>query len=175
MITTNTDILYNYPIIYDTKISPMALNPPVYPMNLNPIISPFYLLDNALLPNKISYSNVNNDPNLRKNMVKYFWKKIKSWLNNSKLYKKLYSNMYVINNKIKFGMDEKPENTANNIIKYEYIIKEIINKKDLYNVIDKFFKINNVNYWDLQTISIKDKIKKFIYYKINNVILNQKN
>jgi hypothetical protein len=37
----------------------------------------------------------------------------------------------------KFGMDEKPENTRNNIIKYEYIITEIINKKDLYIICSK--------------------------------------
>lgn len=162
----NIDILFNYPGIYNTKISPMALNPS---------IPPFYLLDNVILPTKITYPNVNNDPNLRKKMVKYYWDKIKTWLNESNLYKNLYTKMYVVADKIKFGMDEKPESTKNNIIKYEYIITEIINKKDLYNILDKFCKYNDVNYWDLQDINIKKKLKNFIYNKINKVLLKQKN
>ena len=181
MITTNTDMFYNYPTVFETQISPMALQPltvPFYnqinPMALQPITTPFYLLDKMVLPNKVSYLNVNNDPNLRKNMVKYFWKKINYWLNNSKLYKKIYNYMYVVGDKIKFGLDNNPEKTADKIIKYEYIVKDIINKKDLYDIIDKFCKLNNINYWELQDIHIKDKIKKYFYKKIKNVILNQK-
>jgi len=161
----NIDMLINYPSIFNTKISPMALNPQY---------TPFYLLDNIVIPTKITYPNVNNDPELRKKMVRYYWNKINIWLKESNLYKQLYSKMYVVGDKINFGMDEKPENTRNNIIKYEYIIKEIINKKDLYNILDKFCKINDVNYWDLQDINIKNKVKNYIYNKINKVILKQK-
>ena len=147
----------------------------ISPMALNPISAPLYTLNDIVFKTPITYANVNNDPNLRRKMVKYFWHKIEQWLNNSSLYKKLYDNMYVVDNKIKFGVDNKPENTVNNIIKFEYIITEIINKKDLYDILDKFCKINNVNYWDLQELHVKDKVKKFIYSKIKNVILNQKN
>lgn len=164
MITSN--VLLNYPNMTTTTISPMALNP---------ISAPLYTLNDIVFKTPITYANVNNDPNLRRKMVKYFWHKIEQWLNNSSLYKKLYDNMYVVDNKIKFGVDNKPENTVNNIIKFEYIITEIINKKDLYDILDKFCKINNVNYWDLQELHVKDKVKKFIYSKIKNVILNQKN
>ena len=163
MITPN--ILLNYPNVINTSISPMALNP---------ISAPLYTLNELIFKTPITYPNVNNDPNLRKKMVKYFWNKIEHWLNNSSLYKKLYEFMYVVDDNIKFGLDNKPENTRSNIIKYDYIIKEIIHKKDLYNVLDKFCKKYNVNYWDLQELHVKDKVKKFIYSKIKNVILNQK-
>ena len=164
MITPN--ILLNYPNVINTTISPMALNP---------ISAPLYTLNDIVFKTPITYPNVNNDPNLRKKMVKYYWHKIDYWLNNSSLYRKLYNNMYVVDDKVKFGVDNKPENTRNNLFKYEYIIKEIINKKDLYDILDKFCKINNVNYWDLQELHVKDKVKKFIYSKIKNVIHNQKN
>lgn len=153
----------NVPLIANNIISPMAVNPGN---------APFYMLDNLVFRSNIAVPNVNNDPNLRRNMVRYYWSKLKTWLTESSTYKKLYKYMYVVEgNKVKLGIDQKPESKANDIIKYDYIINDIINKKDLYNILDKFCKINNVNYWDLQEINVKNKLKKYIYVKIKHVLM----
>jgi hypothetical protein len=152
---------------------PIQTNTFISPMALDPGNTPFYMLNNPLIRSPISYPNINNDPNLRKNMVNYFWNKLIDWFKESSLYKKILKNMYVVDNKVKMGIDNKPSDINNDTIKIVYILKEIINKKDLYDVLDKFCKINDVNYWDLQELHIKKYVKKYIYNKIKHLIINK--
>ena len=150
---------------YLTNISPMAINPSnsIYYNVNNPFNYPF---NNPMFKTHNSYPNINNDPKLRKNMVNYYWNKINNWLNNSSLYKKILNNLIFINNKIEIGLDDKNNDMKTQLLKIEYILIHIINKKDLYNILDNFCKFNQINYWDLQEIDVKNKAKKFIYKKI---------
>ena len=151
----------------NTLVSPMALNP-IAPA---PLINPYYVASNALPGPYVAYNNVNNDPNLRKETVSFFWHKVLRWVKYSSSYTDLYTYIVLKDNKVLIARDNNPKNNeTEHIMKYEFIIDEIIEKKDLYKILDKFCKINSVNWWDLKKDGVADKVKIYIHYRIKDYL-----
>ena len=151
----------------NTFISPTALNP----INPAPLINPYYVVGNSLPGPYVAYKNVNSDVNLRKSTVKYFWQKVLRWVKYSSSYADLYEYLVVKGDKVMIAKDvTQKNNEAEHNLKYNFIIEEVIEKSDLYKILDKFCSINAVNWWDLQKDGVSDKVKIYIRYRIKDYL-----
>jgi hypothetical protein len=127
----------------------------------------------SILPNVVSYQNVNNDRNLRKQVTDYFFDKLlKNWLKYQFL--ELYQLVNINNGIVSLIKDISEVNTntktdpAENSIKYNFLIENYMRKKDIFKLLSKFRKLNNLNWWDLKHHS--DKIRYYILYKVSKYI-----
>ena len=139
---------YNLPSLYDYKLYSL------------PVISSYK-----------TYFDVNNDPELRYKVYKFFYQEYKEmWLKYD--YTKLVKFFININDEIKMvkSMDEYHNNTnEKDTKKYNFILKNIFGKNEMLVFLDKFVKKNNLKWYDLKR-NFEDEIKSGIYYKIKSHI-----
>jgi hypothetical protein len=119
--------------------------------------------------NSNSY-NVNNDPELRRRIVRYFFEKYSTtWLPFS--FSKLQRYLVSSTNGIEFikNINEYDNEITSNISseKIDFIIKNVFGKHEILVFLDKFVRMNNLNWYDLKT-KHSDKIKNDLYNKIKN-------
>jgi len=126
---------------------------------------PIYNLNNQI--------NLNNNPELRDEMVNYFWNKLLFWIRYSSRYSNLYDYLVVDTKTINIKLDTNQNITdQEQILKYNFLIENVIEKNDLYYILDKFCSINAVNWWDLRKNGIESKVKIYIHYKIVKYLKN---
>jgi hypothetical protein len=173
---------YGYPGYSSTNISATAITPStIFPISLVPTIASInpplmYQYVNPLVPSIVSYPDVNGNRDLRKNITEYFFKKIiDNWLKYH--YIELYQMLVVNGDKVVLIKDinqiesnNKSESKENNL-KYQYLLVNYFAKSDIYRLLDKFRKINHINWWDLKNLS--DDIRKFIQHKVTKYIKKQ--
>jgi len=114
--------------------------------------------------------NVNNDPELRRKVVSYFFEKYsKTWLPFS--FSKLQRYLVSSTNGIEFikNINDYDKEISNNISaeKIDFIIENVFGKHELLIFLDKFVRVHNLNWYDLKT-KHSDKIKDDLYSKIKN-------
>lgn len=150
----------------------------VYDVNTsyNPIFSTYVNSNNDLIiadpmltaPRPIfrtdpTIPDVNNDPDLRKRMTKYFYDKYKSdWVYGS--FSDLYKYLVVSNGEVKLGKSDDKDDKNDNI-KAEFLVKEIFSKYDMLELLDKYVHQKDVNWYDLRT-KHKTEVKDYIHRKI---------
>jgi hypothetical protein len=132
-------------------------------------ISNLYAPNFPLYPSIVSYPDVNSDRKLRLDVTEYFYDKvIKNWLRYH--YLDLYQMLTVSGNTSSLVKDQSQiaSNTKNdpteNTVKYEYIIRNYLTQNDVGKLLNKFRKINNINWWDIK--QHQDKVRKYINYKV---------
>ena len=169
------------PLSLSGSLSPMPLSPlalsAMYPNGLNanliqsnlsivnplnPVISsaPYY-------PSYMSYQDVNYDRNLIDQITTYYYNKIiDNWMRN--YFADLYKLVTVSNGTASLIKNPKQydtsTSTSDNAIKYEYIMDHYLAKRDVCFLLNKFRKLNNLNWWDLKEHN--DKIKKYIRHRV---------
>lgn len=167
LITTSTIPM---PTIVSTPIlQPSLLNPimpqllsPMTPQLLSPMMQPAFI---PVYPNTVSYQDVNNDRNLKAQVVEYFYNKIlKNWLKFH--YTDLFHLLTVSDGKVVLtkNVNDTENNIKNNDIKYEYLVDNFFRKKDILQLLSKFRKINSLNWWDLKQHS--DKVRMYVHHKV---------
>lgn len=173
----NPSILF--PSLISPTVNPLSLTSSLTP--LSPIIplvstiastlpssmiSPSTLYPYAAMP--ALYPDINSDKNLRKQVSEYFYNKVyNNWLKYQ--YLELYQMVSVKN-----GVASLTANTSdkeNNQIKYDFIVKNFLTKNDIYTLLEKFRKINNLNWWDLKKYT--NQIRKFIQHKVTKYMKNE--
>lgn len=148
-------------VISSTALLPTIFNPYVI-SPLNPII-PRY-------PNVVAYQDINNDRNLKAQVVAYFYTKIiNNWLKYH--YLDLYKMLNITNGKITVKNMSDSNNSKNdneNELKCKYIIDNYLTKNDLLKLLSKYRKMNGLNWWDLKQYS--DKVRLYIHHKLKQAI-----
>jgi hypothetical protein len=175
--TINTMPYYYQPT--QTVISASTLTPSTaLAVPLVPTISSVMsnLPNYPLFPNVFTYQDVNADSNLRRQVTDMFFEKIlKNWMKYH--YLDLYAMVTVSGgsaqlvkdiNQVKTNIKSDP---AENAIKYEFLIDNFLTKNDVYNLLGKFRKMNNLNWWDLKEHS--DKVRSFIHHKVRKYMVKQ--
>jgi hypothetical protein len=178
-ISVSNDPYYNIPTYSDpviplavlsavnTYVSPTALTP--YP--LQPLYNPLYLMNNILPRPFATYPNVNTDNKLRDSMVSYYWNKLVGWFKYSYKYQDLYNYLVMKGDKVVVSKYQETKNDDKELqLKYNFLINEVIEESDLYTLLDKFCKINNVNWWDLKKDYAADKLKAYIHSRIKDYL-----
>jgi hypothetical protein len=137
-----------------------------------PLTYPYvYDYDKPLkIPTVITYLDVNSDKNLRRKMILKFMDYLEEWILNDNKYKKLFNYFTVQGNTIKVvkKQTKKSYEKSKKIKIKNFILKKIIDKKDMKNILKKYVKKNKVNWYDLTKneedikLYILDKILKFI-------------
>jgi len=124
-------------------------------------------------PRPIFYTNssvvdVNDDPELRKKISRYIYDKyINVWLPFSFI--KIQKYLTNTNGEINFikNMKEYEQGENNDDLKIDFILENIFGKHEMIRFLDKFVRINNVNWYDLKTKHI-GTIKDELYNKLKN-------
>ena len=122
--------------------------------------------------NPTSY-DVNNDPELRKKVVKHFFHVYSTtWLPFS--FTKLQKYLTLSNGNISFikNINEYNKETTveKNVVpadKLDFIIDNVFGKHELLVFLDKFVRVHNVNWYDLKTKHY-EKVKTELYDKLKN-------
>lgn len=127
-----------------------------------------------LYPSVVSYPNVNSNNNLQSKVTEYFFDKIlKNWLRFH--YLELYQLIKISNNKAelisKLSDLNVTKSESENGLKYEFIVDNYLTMNDVRDLLTKFVKLNNINWWDLKKHS--EKIRKFIQHKVTKYIKRQ--
>lgn len=178
----------SYPsLIYPTSqiISATALTPssliPYAPIPSVPTISSLINLSSyaplqPIYPSVVSYPDVNANRELRQQVTEYFFDKvIRNWLKYH--YLALYNLVIVSGGVASLIKDLKHIETnakndpSENAIKYEFIVDNFLTKNDVYALLDKFRKLNQLNWWDLKHHS--DEVRKYIEHKVKKYMLKQ--
>lgn len=115
----------------------------------------------TLIRTQPSYSDVNNDPDLRKRMVKYYYGKIEVWLYGA--FKDLGSYVVEKNGEASLGKGDVSMTPA----KARYLMEKIIRKSVVLTILDKFVRRRNVNWFDLKEKHHSD-LKEYIYTKLKS-------
>jgi len=155
--------------IQTVPFNPFITNLPTatipHPFMTNPLIPPY--------PNVVSYQDVNNDRNLKSQVLEYFYNKLlNNWLKFH--YTDLYYMITVSNGKasliknISEIENNKKNDRSDNDIKYEFLVDNYLRKKDVYSLLSKFRKLNTLNWWDLKQHS--EKVRLFIHHKVKQYI-----
>jgi hypothetical protein len=124
--------------------------------------------------NSTSY-DVNNDPELRKKVVKYFFHVYSTnWLPFSfvklqKYFNSSNGNISFIKNINEYNKESSVEQSVIPSDKLDFIIDNIFGKHELLVFLDKFVRVNNVNWYDLKSKHY-DKVKTDLYDKLKNHI-----
>ncbi len=198
MLRTFVDIYGNiqyvpfnaYPNQTNTLLQPIIYNDPY--ANSSLIVSPDYSDDNSIIgmsipsglqpsvlngynvfQRPIFYTNpiksdVNNDPELRKKIVRFFFEKFANiWLPQS--YIKLQRYLKVSNGQVTFikTVSDYDKELVNDDKKVEFILENIFSKHELLVFLEKFVNRYNVNWYDLKTKHY-EKVKSEIYEKLKN-------
>ena len=144
----------------------MTLNSDITPeINSIPYYNPLYPMR---LPNPNSYINVNDDPTLKNQMTKYFYEEFMYWLAKNERYNKLYFFISVKNNNIihEYDKDNKPDQKE---LKLKFLLN-LFNSHDIFDLLSKFCKDNNVNLWDLKKDGVKQPLRNYIYVHIKKYL-----
>jgi hypothetical protein len=148
---------------YNNPLSP-------YPYN-NGLLYPF--APNPLIPSVVTYPDVNANPELKRDIVEYFFEKIvNNWLKFH--FTELYHLLVVNGDNVSLIKDinQASSNTKNdpkeNNLKYQFLLINYFAKSDLAKLLAKFRKVNGVNWWDLKNIS--DDVRHFIKHKVTKYI-----
>jgi len=123
--------------------------------------------------NSFADSGVNNDPDLRREMVKYFYEKLKyTWL--PEYFNDLYKYFVVKDGSVSYikSIAEYDTSTEYNEIKANYIVKHIFEKIDMEALLEKYVKKRNLKWYDLKK-NHKADIKEHVHSKIEKHIRNR--
>ena len=132
-------------------------------------ITDISLMSRPIIRTNPSYPTVNNDPILRKKVVKYFFNKlVDDWLYGS--FSDVGKYVIVKDGKAEFSKITSESDNTMNDIKARYITEEIFTKHDLLEVIDKDVRKQNVNWFDLRT-KHKSDLKDYIHGKIKKHLI----
>lgn len=112
-----------------------------------------------------SYSDVNNDPELRKRVVKYFHGKVEVWLYGA--YKDLGDYLVEKNGNVELGTSKGETNMTPN--KARYLMDKIIRRSVILSILDKYVRRKNVNWYDLKEKHMSD-LKEYIHAKLKSHI-----
>ena len=166
---------YNPYLTVNSNITPY-FNPTGYPLGYPTIIhndtdnsgNRFYQPLSAIYPRQLytPMIDVNNDPNLRNQMTKYFYEEFVYWLAMNDRYKKILTLLTVKDGKV-INMNDNENKPEHIELKIKYIISQI-DDSDMYELIGKFCKENRVNWWDLKKEGIKGPLKNYIYSYIKS-------
>ena len=129
------------------------------------------------IPSVVSYTDVNRDKHLRHEVTDDMYDKvINNWL--KYYYLGLYKLFVVENGKVRlvktFEEADKNSKTDNieNMKKYEFMLNNYFDKKDISKLLDKFRKKYGINWWDIKKKSdkfrnyLQEKVLKYIYKQI---------
>jgi hypothetical protein len=183
-IDPNGNIQYISPNMFNQNVpmvQPLLYNDPYSNSSLiitsdtneNNTINSFSAFPRPIYYNNSTYTDVNNDPELRKKVVRYFYEKYSTtWLPFSftKLQKYLVSSngtVSFISNINDYDKESKNENKNVPSDKIDFIIDNVFGKHELLVFLDKFVRNYNVNWYDLKT-KHSDKIKSELYDKLKN-------
>jgi hypothetical protein len=171
--------LLNYQYgLYPNKLVPERIN------TFSPgIITPAGIKYQPNIPTIPAYTklDVNSDPELRNNIVKYFKHKVLKWLKIDEDYKRIL-NYFVIradskkNEYVDIVRDikeyEKENKDTNDIIKMkiQFIRKYVLRKKLIARILEKYGNKYNVKWWHFK--SNKDIIKDIILHELKKKIKN---
>jgi len=160
----------------NSVLQPIIYNDPY--ANSSLVVSPDYSDDNSItgynvFQRPIFYTNpiksdVNNDPELRKKIVRFFYEKFANiWLSQSFI--KLQKYLKDSNGEITFikTIDDYDKEIVNDDKKVEFILENIFSKHELLVFLEKFVNRYNVNWYDLKTKHY-EKVKSEIYDKLKN-------
>jgi hypothetical protein len=134
-----------------------VLPPP--PISVNPPIPYNY-------PNVVVYPDVNNDYEMRRKIAKYFYEIInESWI--TYYFSSLFKYFVIENNNVKLvkSLDNLSNKDSNLMIK-NYILNKYFKRTNVEKLINKFRKINNINWWEVK--KHQDKFAKFILSKLKS-------
>ena len=129
-----------------------------------------------ILPSVISYPDINSDEKMRRDMTEFYYDKIlNNWLkfHYGDIYKLLIvsaNNVNLVKNVSEAETNTKSE-PSENATKYHFLVNNYLSKKDVYNLLNKFRKINNINWWDIKQHN--DKFRNFVRHKITKYMLKQ--
>jgi len=141
---------------------------PTYSDEQKPNITGYNVYQRPIFYTNPTYSDVNNDPELRKKVVRYLFKKFETaWLPYTFI--KLQKYLKNTNGEISFikTFGEYDKEIINDNAKVEFIIENILTKREFLIFLDKFVNKNNANWYDLKNKHI-DKIKYELYDKLKN-------
>jgi hypothetical protein len=149
---------------------PSLLNPYAYPLNQITVPGNSDLIAYVpRYPNVVAYQDINNDKVLVNRMCDYFHDKVlNNWLKFH--YVELYKLLIVSGGKASLikSINDMENNNKNdnheNAIKYEFLVANYFNRKDLMALLNKFRKMNGVNWWDLKKYT--DEIRNYIHSKV---------
>ena len=145
----------------------LLISTPTYSDDVNSVIG-YNLFPRPIFRTNPSYSNVNNDPELRKRVTRYFYEKfVTVWLPFTFI--KLQKYLKNENGEIIFikTISDYEKDIKNDDKKIEFILDNIFSKHELLVFLDKFVNKNNANWYDLKT-KYADKIKSELYDKLKN-------
>ncbi len=192
-LNTDEDELYStvsYPLIYtpanqNTKnqspfvmVSPVGVNPTITTNSLNNVVGPI-----GTQVTYGTYSDLNKDKRILKQIVKYFlYKILDKWLYND--LKNILAFVKITDDKpalIRSMSDYKPESlnseSVENIDKRaDYLSKILISKELVKHVLKKFVDKNDIKWIQLDKNKsiIKKVFKKYLYSKLEEAVKSAK-
>ena len=130
----------------------------------------------SLIPSVVAYPDLNQDKNLRREIIDYIYDKvINNWL--KYYYLGLYKLFVVENGKVNLvktfeaaDKNNKIDNTEN-MKKYEFMLSNYFDKKDVSRLLDRFRKKHGINWWDIKKRS--DKFRSYLENKVLRYIYKQ--
>jgi hypothetical protein len=126
-------------------------------------------------PSRYTHSDVNNDRELRREVVKYFFDRFKhTWL--PEYFSNLYKYFKVVDGMVKYvdSMEETDTNTSHNEVKARFIVSHIFEKIDMEALIEKYALKHRLNWYDLKKYN-KEDIRDYVHNKIHKHIRNRIN
>ena len=122
--------------------------------------------------NQVDYLNVNNDPDLIKNVTKYFFEKtMNAWMYSD--FEDLLTFLVIKNNKVsvisnKKELENNKRDTDINLIemKVDFITNHVMSKYDMKSFLKKYALKSGLDLWKLK--ENKSYVKKSIYKKIKS-------
>jgi hypothetical protein len=164
-LTTPLSTIISASALQPSPFNPFITNSVIPNIGLSPIVPAF--------PNVVTYQDVNNDRHLKAQVLEYFYNKLlNNWLKYHFI--DLYYMITISNGKamliknINDIENNKKNERAENDIKYEYLIDNYLSHKDVYRLLSKFRKMNNLNWWELKQHS--DEVRLFIHHKVKQYI-----
>ena len=136
-------------IVHNFPVSPVLLPPPIL----------------VQYPNIVSYPDINNDIDMRRKIINYFYNIINdSWI--TYYFSSLFVYLIVENNEIKLikSLNNLSDIRDNNSLKKNYIFNKYLKKSNIERLINRFRKINDINWWEVK--KYQDKFAKYILAKL---------
>lgn len=168
-----------YPIYQPTvtTIAASAISPLPYVATV-PTVPTIYSVNSYLpmqtYPNVVTYPDVNSNKQLRNNVIDYIYNKIVgNWLKYQ--YFDLYKLLEVSNGTVSFvkSMNKLDSSDKDVNAKYDFILRNFLNRETVSRLIDKFRRKNNINWWNIKDNS--DVLRKYIQHKLEKFMKSQIN
>ena len=171
----------SYPIYQPTvtTVAASAVSPFPYIATV-PTVQTVYSVNNylptPLYPSVITYPDVNANRQLRNNVIDYFYNKIVgNWLKYQ--YVDLYKLLEVTNGTVSFIKSMNNLNSSDKDInaKYDFMLRNYLNRETVSKLLDKFRRKNNINWWNIKDHTdvvrkyIKSKLEKFMKSQVKNI------